>query len=96
MTDPRFERLAELIADYSLQLRERQIFRIDADVVAAPLVTALHRAALRRGAHPYANLETEGLRELLVAEGTDDQLDYVSPGFGTVGNVVGRRRFERE
>ena len=79
MIDPRFEGLAELIADYSLQLRERQIFRIDADVVAAPLVTALHRAALRRGAHPYASLDTEGLREVLVAEGSDEQLDYVSP-----------------
>ena len=87
MTDPRFERLAELIADYSLRLRERQILRIDATVATAPFVVALHRAALRRRAHPYTNLELDGVRELLVSEGSDDQIDYVSP--------IDRREIER-
>ncbi|MDQ2983513.1 MAG: aminopeptidase [Actinomycetota bacterium] len=79
MNDPRFERLAELIADYSLELRERQIVRLDGGTVAEPLLVALHRAAIRRGAHPYAHVEVEGLRELLASDGSDEQIDYVSP-----------------
>jgi aminopeptidase len=79
MSDPRVERLAELIVGYSLDAREGQVIRIDGAVVATPLIVALHRAALRRGAHPYTDVEIEGLPELLIEEGTDEQLTYISP-----------------
>ena len=79
MADPRVQRLAELIVGYSLELGEGQTLRITGATVAEPLIVALHRAALRRGAHPYADVEVEGLNELLVAEASEEQLDYVSP-----------------
>jgi aminopeptidase len=79
MRDPRFDRLAELVLDHSLALKPGQVLRIQGGSVAAPLILALHRGAVRRGAHAYAALELEGLRELLVAEGSDEQLDFVSP-----------------
>ena len=79
MTDPRVTRLAKLVADYSLRLGERQIVRIDAPDVAAPLALALYRTALAAGAYPYANLSVEGLLEILLEEGSEDQLAYVSP-----------------
>src|SRR5262249_23491479 len=47
--------------------------------VAAPLAVELYRAALAVGAHPYIDLELERLPELLLAEGSEEQLDYVSP-----------------
>jgi aminopeptidase len=77
--DPRYERLAELILDHSLRLEPGHVLRIDAETVAEPLVLALHRAAIQRGAHPYAALELGGLKELLVERGSDEQLDFVSP-----------------
>ena len=86
MRDPRFDRLAELVLDHSLSLRPGQVLRIDAPVVAEPLIVALHRAAVTRGAHSYADVEIEGLKELLVEEGSDDQLSFVSP--------IGRREAE--
>jgi aminopeptidase len=79
MTDPRVERLAELITGYSLELRPGQLLRIDSAAVAEPLIVALHRAALRLGANAYANVELDGIAELLVEQGTEEQLTFVSP-----------------
>jgi aminopeptidase len=79
MKDPRVERLAELIVGHSLGLRKGQLLRIDGAAVAAPLIVALHRAAIRAGAHAYTKAELDGIAELLVGEGSDEQLTYISP-----------------
>ncbi|HEY3070603.1 MAG TPA: aminopeptidase [Gaiellaceae bacterium] len=78
MTDPRVSRLAELIVDYSMGLGERQILRIDAPEAASPLALALYRAALAAGAFPYTNLTVDGLLEILLDQGSEEQLAYVS------------------
>jgi aminopeptidase len=79
VTDPRIARLARLIVDYSLEIRERQILRIDAPDVSAPLAIEFYRAALAAGGFPYANLSVDGLLEILLEAGSDEQLTYVSP-----------------
>jgi aminopeptidase len=79
VSDPRVDRLAELIVGYSLELGERDVVRFDGLDVAAPLALALHRAALAAGAHPYANITLDGLTGLLVEHGSDAQLAYISP-----------------
>jgi aminopeptidase len=79
MRDPRVARLAELIVSYSLGLEPGKVLRIDAAPVASPLAVELYRAALAAGAHPYVNLELERLPELMLAEASEDQLDFVSP-----------------
>jgi aminopeptidase len=77
--DPRVARLGELIVDYSLGLRAGKVLRVDAPPVAEPLAVELYRAALAAGAHPYVDVELERLPELLLAEGSDEQLGFVSP-----------------
>ena len=79
MRDPRVARLAELIITYSLGLQPGKVLRIDAAPVGIPLAVEVFRAALAVGAHPYVDLELEHLPELLVAEGSGEQLDFVSP-----------------
>ena len=79
MTDGRVERLAGLLTDYSLELREGQVVRIDSLEAGAPLVLALYGAALRAGALPYTNVGLSGLGETLLQQGSDDQLTYLSP-----------------
>ena len=79
MKDPRYERLAELVLDHSLALDPRRVLRIDANAVAAPLILPLHRGAIERGVHAYATLGLSGLTELLVAQGSDEQISFVSP-----------------
>jgi aminopeptidase len=79
MRDLRYDALAELVLDHSLRLEAGKALRIDAETVAAPLVLALHREAIKRGAHAYAALDLSGLKEILVAHGSDEQLEFVSP-----------------
>ena len=77
MSDPRVERLATLLIDYSLGLTEGEVLRINAGDAATPLIVELHRAAIQRGAHAYANVALEGLAEILVAEGSTAQREFV-------------------
>jgi aminopeptidase len=79
VTDPRVERLARLIVDYSLGLREGDVLRIDSLDVGTPLAVALHRAALEAGAHPYTNMTIDGLLELLLEHGSDEQVAHIAP-----------------
>jgi aminopeptidase len=79
VTDPRVERLAELLVDYSLGLRAGQVLRVDGADCAAPLIRAILRVAHDRGSNAYPNVEVAGLTEILLEEGSDAQLDYLSP-----------------
>lgn len=79
MADPRTDRLARLLVGYSLELGPGQVIRLDGSDAAVPLLAALYRAALDVGAHPYALLSLEGLAETLIEEGSDAQLEHVSP-----------------
>jgi aminopeptidase len=79
MADPRLARLAELIIGYSLGLEREKVVRVDTPLAGMPLALELYRAALRAGAFPYANVDVEQLPEILVLEGTDEQLDFVPP-----------------
>ena len=92
MTDPRVERLAELLAGYSLQLREGDVVAFDGSVVASPLLLALYQAALRRGARPFVTARLPGLTELLLEEGSDEQIDCQISSFG---RTTRRFRVER-
>ena len=78
MNDPRLARLAKLLVDYSLGLREGEVVRINSSDAAAPLILALQRVAIERGVHAYANVALEGLAEILVAEGSKAQREFVS------------------
>jgi aminopeptidase len=80
LRDARFDALAELVLDHSLRLEPGNVLRIEGEAVAgAPLIVPLHREATKRGIHCYTALDLNGLKEILVAEGSDEQLEFVSP-----------------
>ena len=78
MADPRVERLAALLCDYSLGLGEGEVVRLDAADCATPLLVALNRAALARGAHVYADVALAGLKEIMLAQGSEEQLTFIA------------------
>jgi aminopeptidase len=78
MTDPRVAKLANLLVNYSLELKPGQIVRIDAAAVAAPLVRELYRETLRAGAHPRTRIDVEGTDVIALQESTEEQLTFVS------------------
>jgi aminopeptidase len=79
VNDPRVERLGELVADYSLALQPGHVVRIDGFEVASPLALAVFRAAVAADARAYVNITLEGLTELLVEQGSEEQLTFISP-----------------
>jgi aminopeptidase len=79
VTDPRVNRLADLMVDYSLELGEGQVFRIDALDAGSPLALALHRSAIRAGGHPYLSIGLERTLELLLEHGSEEQIEYIAP-----------------
>ena len=78
MTDPRVAKLANLLVNYSLELKPGQVVRIDAGEVAAPLVRELYRETLRAGANPRTRIEVDGTDVIALQESSDEQLTFVS------------------
>lgn len=79
MKDIRIERWAHTIVHYCLYLKPGDILAIQSSPVAAPLVEAVYREALRAGAHPVPQISLENLNEILLREGNDEQLTWLSP-----------------
>lgn len=79
MADPRIEKLADVIIDYSLAIKEGDLFAITSPPIAAPLVEALYVRALRKGAHPITTISLPSLAELYLKNASDAQLAWVSP-----------------
>ena len=88
MADPRHQKLSQVLVNYSLRLQPSDKFLISAQVPAAPLVREVYREALRAGAHPTTRITLdssrivaapfEGLAEVKLYEGSEEQLQYVS------------------
>ncbi|MCC6626941.1 MAG: aminopeptidase [Chloroflexi bacterium] len=79
MADPRVERLAAVLVRYSLGLQAGQLLRINAPATAAALVRAVAREATLVGAHVLPRITIDGLDEIALRLGSDEQLSYVSP-----------------
>jgi aminopeptidase len=78
MPDASVAKLAELVVNYSLELQPGHLVRIDGGEVAAPLLIELYRAALRAGAHPYARVSLEETENIVLSEGSEEQIAFVS------------------
>lgn len=79
MADPRIERLAEVLVDYSTAVRPGELVMLETTPVAAPLLRALFKRVLEAGGHPHLRVGLEGAAEALLTEGSDAQLEWVSP-----------------
>lgn len=79
MRDIRHQRMAQVLIPYSLGLKQGERLAIEADAQAAPLVKAVVREALHAGAHPDAFITLPGIREIILKEGSDEQLRYIPP-----------------
>ncbi len=78
MKDPRVEKLADVLVEYSLELKKGDLFRINAGTEAESLIKEIYRKALEVGAHPYLRLGLPGLSEIYYKHASDEELEYVS------------------
>jgi aminopeptidase len=72
------ERLAALITDYSLDVREGQQVNIIGSTLAEPLIKALYRRMLEHGAHPHIRVWLPGMDDIFFQVARDHQIDYIS------------------
>ena len=79
MRDQRLDKLADVLVNYSVQVRPGQLVRITGDQVGTPLLEALYEAVLKAGGHPLLRCGIESCQDIFLQTGSDDQLQYVNP-----------------
>ncbi len=77
MLDPRVAKMADVIANYCLELQPGDTFLLAGPTGAAPLLRETYRAALRAGAHPIVRVSLPGLDEILYSEASTEQLQFL-------------------
>lgn len=73
------EKYAKLLVHYSLYLKEDERVFIRSTTLAQPLISAIHKEALKVGAILDYDLSFEFQEEHLMYHGTEKQLDYINP-----------------
>ena len=78
MPDPRHQKLAHVLVNYSLKLKPGDKFIIVARSIAEPLIREVYRASLQAGAYVATRITLDGLQEIYFQEANDNQLTHVS------------------
>lgn len=78
MADPRHQKLAKVLVQYSLKLQPGDKLAIKSKDIAAPLVREVYREAIRAGAYVTTFITLDGLQEIELQESSDEQLEHVS------------------
>jgi aminopeptidase len=77
MKDPRVEKMAEVLVDYSVEVKENDLVAIRGSYVAEPLMLALYRRCLERGAHPVLRASLPAAEPLFYRFAKEHQLEYI-------------------
>jgi aminopeptidase len=78
MPDPRVDKLANLLVNYSTSVRPGDRVFIKAPTSAEPLARAVYSHVLQAGGLPFSMLTLQDEPELFYRLASDDQLNYVS------------------
>jgi aminopeptidase len=83
MGDPRVDRMADLMVNYSTRIGRGDRVLIEGEPAAAPLIQSLFKHVLQAGGHPFlllslAGIDTyTGLDDVFMRHAEADQIDYV-------------------
>ncbi|HEV8291944.1 MAG TPA: aminopeptidase, partial [Tepidisphaeraceae bacterium] len=81
MRDPRIEKLADVLVNYSVGVKKGHLVRITSTPVALSLVGEIFRRVLAAGAHPFTRINAEETQEIFLKNATPEQLSYLNPIF---------------
>ena len=79
MTDPRTEKLADIIVNYSAAIKPGDSVLIQGGTITAPLMREVYAGVLRAGGHPMILAQIPGINELFFRHASEDQLTHISP-----------------
>jgi aminopeptidase len=77
--DPRIQRLARVVCEYSLDLKPDQLVLIEGPALAEPLMLEMVKASLALGAIPRVRPSTAGAQAAFLEQADDEQLAFLAP-----------------
>jgi len=84
MPETRIDALAHVLVDYSAEVQPGQFVWINGGAAASPLLLAIYRHVLERGAHPFLTSQPDETEAVFYRHADDDQLAFVSPAHRTL------------
>lgn len=79
MRDPRLDKLADVLVNYSTAVRPDDLVRIWGPPVTRPLIVALYRAVLAAGGHPHVEMVPDECAEIKLDLASEEQLRFENP-----------------
>jgi len=77
MGDPRVEKLAQTLVDYSVAVRKGERVLINGCALAEPLLKEIYARVLQAGGHPLMMTSLPGIEEIFFRHASDKQLKHV-------------------
>jgi aminopeptidase len=79
MSDPRLQKLARLLVQYSTEVKPGERVRIDGTPASEPLLREVYREVLKAGGYPIVRMRLTEEDHVFYTVASDSQLDYVDP-----------------
>lgn len=77
MADPRIEKLAHTLVEYSVAIRRGDRVYINGSAIAEPLLKEIYAKVLQAGGHPLMLVSLPGIEEILYRYASDEQLQHI-------------------
>ena len=75
--DIRIKKHAEILVNYSLNIKEGEKVLIQGDVTALPMLKECYLQVLKKGAFPQMKIGCDEINEILLKTSNDDQVQYI-------------------
>lgn len=79
MRDPRLDKLASVIVNYSCGVQPGWLVRLVGEPVATPLLEALYEQLIIAGANVHARLLPDSFAEIFFEHASEAQMDFINP-----------------
>ena len=77
MPDPRIEKLAQVLVQYSIGVKPGDKVIVQGGAIASPLLKAVVAEVIKADGHPLTLAQIPGVKELLYHHGSDEQLQFI-------------------
>jgi aminopeptidase len=78
MSDPRIANMANLLVNYCVEVQAGESVAIGGGSLTTPLLEETYRQVIKAGGHPLVIIQDDVFQEILLKEGSDDQLQHIS------------------
>ena len=77
MPDPRVQKLAEVLVNYSVAIEPGDRVIVQGGAIAEPLMQAIYSEIIRAGGHPLPIVRLAATEEVMLRNGSDEQIQHI-------------------